>query len=64
MQLHITLFPREYTDESGRIIFAHYEADWRSRPIAHLRGKDFSAIEGVRRAKVFFNRSTFLTLQE
>jgi hypothetical protein len=63
MQLHITLFPRVHSD-TGRAVFAHYEDDWRVRPIAHLRGKNFSATEGVRMAKTFIHRSTFLTLNE
>lgn len=38
-QVHITLFDR--VDGPGREIYAHYEDDWRSAPLAHLRSANF-----------------------
>lgn len=46
MQLHLTLFPRA-DGQDGRVIFAHYEADWRQQPLQHLRAEGFDFEQGV-----------------
>lgn len=61
MQLHITLFQPE-NDNIGRELYAHYEDDWRSRPLAHLREKNFQPVRGAEMATKFFNERTFLVL--
>lgn len=62
MQLHITLFaPSDGSD--GRVLFAHYEDDWRHDWRGHLRGHNFHADEGVRMAREYLDRETFLVLK-
>ncbi len=62
MQLHFTLFVRE-DGESGRELYAHYEDDWEERPIRHLRGRNFSASEGVAIAEEYLDEHTHLIRQ-
>lgn len=62
MQLHITMFQRE-DGEAGREIYAHYEDDWRTAPLAHLRANNFNEDKGVKLAKQFFDENTFLKLE-
>jgi len=59
MQLHVTIFERA-DDQPGREFYAHYENDWRTAPIAHLRAKNFSAAAGVDIARDYLDDSTFL----
>lgn len=59
MQLHLTLLPA-HPDRSGNLdIYAHYEDDWASSPISHLRSKNFSAIAGVKKATALLRNSTY-----
>lgn len=62
MQLHFTLFAPQ-DGSRGRELHAHYEDDWRERPIPHLRAKNFSASEGVAIAEEYVNEHTHLVLQ-
>ena len=62
MQLHMTLFERS-DGKSGREIHAHYEDDWRSAPLSHLRAKNFSYDEGVKLATEYINQNTHLILK-
>jgi len=62
MQLHLTMFDRE-DGEAGREIYAHYEDDWRTAPLAHLRGKNFNPKEGVSIATEYFNDETYLVFE-
>lgn len=41
-QLHVTIFPRN----EGFDLYAHEEYDWRDRPWAHLREKEFRPATG------------------
>jgi len=62
MQLHFTLF--ELQDGSrGREVYAHYEDDWRTSWLAHLRSMNLSASEGVDLATEYFNEHTFFVLK-
>lgn len=60
-QLHFTLFPRR-DGEDGREVYAHEEYDWRDRPIAHLRSKDFGIQTGVEMGRNLLNEYTYFTL--
>lgn len=62
MQVHITMFQRE-DGETGRELYAHYEDDWRSAPLDHLRENNFSASDGVTRATEYLDEHTYLILQ-
>lgn len=61
MQLHWTLYRNpdnsEYID-----IYAHYEKDWSSDPLGHLREINFSAKKGVELTRRFFRDDTFVDL--
>lgn len=59
MQLHVTLFERG-DGRPGRELHAHYEDDWRSAPISHLRAEKFSYDEGVARLVELLDEETFL----
>jgi len=51
MQLHLT-FLAALPDRQGTLdVYAHYEDNWESSPLAHLRSKNFSAELGVKKAK-------------
>lgn len=59
MQLHLTALPA-HEDRDGKIdLYAHYEDDWASSPIAHLRAKNFSAVAGVKKATALLHNSTY-----
>jgi len=62
MQLHMTLFNSDL--DNGREVYAHYEDDWRTAPLAHLRAKNFDIPRGVGMAKQIFNDSTFLLIDD
>lgn len=62
MQLHMTLFERN--SGKGRELYAHYEDDWRSAPLAHLRAKNFDISGGVAMTKEIFDNRTFLQLSD
>jgi hypothetical protein len=62
MQLHVTLFRRE-RGRVGRELFAHYEDDWRTSPLKHLRGANFQPELGARRARKLIDMDTHLTLR-
>lgn len=60
MQLHFTLFE----SDGGRVgVHAHYEDDWRSSAIKHLRGTNFDVDSGKEKAKKFFNSQMDADLQ-
>jgi hypothetical protein len=63
MQLHLTLFARE-SDATGRVVYAHYEDDWRTNWRAHLKETNFSTAKGVTKARRLFARSSLLTLKD
>ena len=63
MQLHVTMFERD-DGQKGREIYAHYEDDWRSAPVAHLRAKNFNAAAGVDIAGDYLDERTFLVRQK
>jgi len=63
MQLHVTMFERS-DGQKGREFYAHYEDDWRSAPVAHLRAKNFSAAAGVDIARGYLDERTFLVRRE
>ncbi|UBF19107.1 hypothetical protein HRTV-14_gp34 [Halorubrum phage HRTV-14] len=63
MQLHVTMFKRA-DGQKGREMYAHYEDDWRSAPVAHLRAKNFSAAAGVDIARDYLDERTFLVREE
>lgn len=63
MQLHVTMFKRA-DGQKGREFYAHYEDDWRSAPVAHLRAKNFSAAAGVDIARDYLDERTFLVRRE
>lgn len=46
MQLHVTLFGEEKVT-----VYAHYEDSWYASPIDHLNEENYSASEGVEKAK-------------
>lgn len=58
MQLHVTLFLKG--DEDGVDIFAHYEDDWRTAPLAHLREKNFQPEYGASLARSIFDKNSFV----
>lgn len=58
-QLHFTLFVRE-DGKSGRELYAHYEDDWRTAPLDHLRSTNFSPSEGVAIAETYLDEHTHL----
>lgn len=59
MQLHLTFF-KARSDRKGAIdCYAHYEDDWSTAPIAHLRGKRFSAKEGVKRTTGYLRHAAY-----
>lgn len=62
MQIHMTLFVRA-DGKSGREIYAHYEDDWRSAPIAHLRESNFQVEKGAKLGTEYVNEYTNLVLQ-
>jgi hypothetical protein len=62
-QLHVTLFQRR-DGATGREIYAHVEDDWRDRPMAHLRGKAFSAQKGVADVQTVLNDHSYITLED
>jgi hypothetical protein len=62
-QLHIMIFERA-DEQPGREIYAHYEDDWRSAPIAHLREKNFDVEQGVEKATDLFDDWSFITLKD
>lgn len=60
MQVHITLFkPKD--GSVGREVYAHYEDDWRSAPLAHLREKNFDVAAGVAKMSVLCDKSKVLS---
>lgn len=62
MQLHLTLLPAVSSNSDATLdVYAHYEDDWASSPLAHLRSKNFSAVEGRKRALALFDVTTFLS---
>lgn len=61
MQVHVTMFDRD-DQEDGRVIYAHYEDDWRVRAIAHLQGLNFDAKAGVERARCLLQQSKQISL--
>lgn len=61
MQVHLTLFRNETNDEWVDV-YAHYEYSNIEHPIKHVREVNFSADEGVRRARQFFRDATSLEL--
>jgi len=61
-QLHITLFSRR-DGAAGREVYAHLEADWRDRPLAHIRCEDFHPVVGAERTKRLLNQYSYLTLE-
>lgn len=62
MQLHITIFdPFQYV--KGMEVYAHYEDDWRYNWRGHLRGANFSAHLGVKKARRIMKEDTFLPIQ-
>ena len=63
MQLHVTMLERA-DGQKGREFYAHYEDDWRSAPVAHLRAKNFSAAAGVDIARDYLDKRTFLIRRE
>ena len=63
MQLHVTMFERA-DGQKGREVYAHYEDDWRSAPVAHLRAKNFSAAAGVDITRDYLDERTFLVRRE
>ena len=60
MQLHVTLFNKR---GDGVDIYAHYEDDWRARPLAHLREKRFQPEYGASLARSIFNNDSFIDLR-
>lgn len=58
MQIHITLFRPHNSGLDEIDVYAHYEDDYEHRPISHIREKNFSASEGVRRAKRLLRNKT------
>lgn len=61
MQIHMTLFQRA-DGKSGREIYAHYEDDWRTSPIAHLREANFEVETGAMLGTEYINEYTQLVL--
>lgn len=59
MQIHITLFKRD-DGKDGREMYAHYEDDWRSAPIAHLLESNFDTETGVMLARDYLDEHTLL----
>ena len=62
-QLHIMIFERA-DEQPGREIYAHYEDDWRSAPVAHLREKNFDVKQGVKKAIDLLDGWSFITLKD
>lgn len=60
MQIHLTLFEAEI-DNSYRELYAHYEDDWRTSWLKHLKETNFSTKVGVEKATDVINDETFLT---
>jgi len=62
MQLHITLFE---TNRIGyeRVIYTHYEDNWRTSPIAHLQAKNFNRKAGVRKTLEILRNDTELSIK-
>ncbi|UBF22187.1 hypothetical protein HRTV-2_gp39 [Halorubrum virus HRTV-2] len=63
MQLHVTMFERD-DGQPGREIYAHYEDDWRTSPLTHLREKNFSVLKGVEIAREYLDSESFLVLKQ
>lgn len=59
-QLHITLFNHPIRD--GLDVYAHEEYDWRVKPFAHLREKDFAPVKGANYARELLDEQTYLVL--
>lgn len=61
MQLHLTFFPSKEGRKGTVDCYAHYEDDWAVSPWAHLRSKNFSSKEGVKRAHAYLRNATYLS---
>lgn len=60
MQLHVTLFPTRVGE--GVEVYAHYEDDWRKRPLSHLREKRFRPHEGASLARAILMQHSFIEI--
>lgn len=62
MQVHITMFDRK-DGGRGREIYAHYEDDWRTAPLAHLREKNLSSKRGAEIATEYLDNHSYLVIK-
>jgi hypothetical protein len=60
-QVHVTLFRNEALPEYIDV-YAHYEYNWESEAVKHLRSVDFNPSEGVELAETIFDQHSYLKL--
>ena len=60
MQLHVTLFNKR---SDGVDIYAHYEDDWRRRPLSHLRENRFQPVYGADLARTLLDERSYIDLR-